>query len=271
MARSSASSTETTYLFIDGGYLKDKYNKTKQWFEGNGEIDFYKIKGYFSAKKAFYYDCLDNQRKAQESESDFSLRLFEQKQFFNSIQEVEGFHVQLGTLVGDGKKRRQKEVDILLAVDMMNHAIRGNMDKAVLLSGDRDFRPLVQSLIQMGTYVLIASDEESTAKEFIWAADSHHKITFFDLYYWSSNSLISQYPLLDRWNSNDAHELHNYSLVKKGLLKEHKVMLYKSEETFLICFPNYKNSIYNYYIKSNNLSNLETFCCLENNGNINWE
>lgn len=182
---------ENTYLFIDGGYLQDKYEKIRQWFEGHGEIDFFSIKAQFAAKKVFYYDCLDDQRKGNESEENFDLRLAQQKKFFNKLQELEGFHVQLGTLVGSGKKRRQKEVDILLAVDMMNHAIRGNMHTAVLLSGDRDFRPLVQSLIQMGTYVSISSVEESTAKEFIWAADYHHKITLRVLYNWSSPSLKS--------------------------------------------------------------------------------
>jgi uncharacterized LabA/DUF88 family protein len=253
---------ESKYLFIDGGYLQDKYEKIQPWFEGHGEINFLSIKGEFGAKKVFYYDCLDDQKRGHESQADFDLRLDQQKQFFNKIRELEGFHVQLGTLVGNGKKRRQKEVDILLAVDMMNHAIRGNMNTGILLSGDRDFRPLVQSLVQMGTYVLISSAEESTAKEFIWAADFHHKIKFHDLYEWSSPSLKAQYPLPACWTSKDDHETYGLSLIKEISVNGYEAKLYESEGLFLIYFPIYK-SFEHYFLKGNDLNRLELFLSLK--------
>jgi uncharacterized LabA/DUF88 family protein len=43
-----------------------------------------------------------------------------------------------------GKKRQQKEVDVLLAVDMLTRSFYKNMTKAVLLAGDRDFKPVVE-------------------------------------------------------------------------------------------------------------------------------
>ena len=70
-----------------------------------------------------------------------------QEMELNRIRKVYGTHVRLGSLTGIEKKRRQKEVDILLAVDMMNHAVRQNMTRAVLLSGERDFKPLIESLV----------------------------------------------------------------------------------------------------------------------------
>ena len=90
--------------------------------------------------KTFYYDCKDDLKKATETEEQFRKRL-EQEEHFNGIQGVRGCHVQLGTLTSEGTRKRQKEVDILLTVDMMNRAIRQNMDHAFLLSGDADFRP----------------------------------------------------------------------------------------------------------------------------------
>jgi uncharacterized LabA/DUF88 family protein len=38
---------------------------------------------------------------------------------------------------------------------MMNHAIRQNMRRAVLVTGDADFKPLVESMVQIGMFVEI--------------------------------------------------------------------------------------------------------------------
>ena len=70
-----------------------------------------------------------------------------------------------------GRRRQQKEVDVQLAVDMLSHAFQKNMTKAILVAGDRDFKPLVQSLVQFGTYVNLVSDPLSRAKELARAAD----------------------------------------------------------------------------------------------------
>ena len=40
------------------------------------------------------------------------------------------------------KKLRQKKVDVLLAVEALDHAFRGNMSRAYLIAGDLDFAPL---------------------------------------------------------------------------------------------------------------------------------
>ncbi len=70
-----------------------------------------------------------------------------------------------------------------------------NMIKAVLLSGDKDFKPLVESLVNMGMIVYVSSEIRSTSSELKFAADSYIPLSFFDYYKWSSPELKSKYPM----------------------------------------------------------------------------
>ncbi|NES70664.1 MAG: NYN domain-containing protein, partial [Okeania sp. SIO2D1] len=129
-------------------------DSTSKWFgneveNDNINIDFNAIKIFFNAQKVFYYDYIDRIQGKYEEKIDFEERVSQQKDYFNQIRSLEEYHVKLGNLT----KKGQKEVHILLTVDMMNHAIRNNMTKAVLLSGDKDFKPLVESLVNMGMIV----------------------------------------------------------------------------------------------------------------------
>ena len=83
---------------------------------------------------------IDEQRKDEDA-ADFAIREKAQRDEFNSIRSLAGFHVIEGTL----SAKRQKEVDVALAVDMLTHAFNHNMGWAHLIAGDLDFRPLVQA------------------------------------------------------------------------------------------------------------------------------
>ncbi|MBD2254416.1 NYN domain-containing protein [Nostoc parmelioides] len=51
-------------------------------------------------------------------------------------------------------KKEQKEIDIMIAVDMLTHSFQKNMDEATLLAGDLDFKPLIDALVLNGTEFL---------------------------------------------------------------------------------------------------------------------
>ncbi len=231
---------EITYLFIDGGYLRDKYKKAiYEWFNNDvvdlRNINFAAIKSHFKAKKVFYYDCLDEIKNKNEEDEDFEARKSKQKDDFNQIRSLEGYHVKLGNLVGTPKNKRQKEVDVLLTVDMMNHTIRNNMTNAVLIAGDRDFKPVVESLVSMGMYVKIASEPRSTSPEFRYAADNYIPLSFDNYYSWSSQELRNKYPIpkVDRQRpSNDAHLLKQGKVKVKG----YKAELFQKDNEFILFF-----------------------------------
>ncbi len=91
--------------------------------------------------RTYFYDCLDDLKKESESEAEFKSRVEAQNNSFERMHSRRGLHLRLGTLKG-GRRRTQKEVDILLAVDMLTHGFNRNMTHAILISGDLDFRML---------------------------------------------------------------------------------------------------------------------------------
>jgi hypothetical protein len=133
----------------------------------------------------FYYDCIDNEKKNGESQTDFDARVAAQEEYLDAIDALEGFHVRRGHLAS-GRNKQQKEVDVLLAVDMMNHAFSRNMTKALLISGDRDFRPVVQSVAAIGTYVQVMYRKETGAKPLGNAADFVEHLDVTKLIEWTA-------------------------------------------------------------------------------------
>jgi hypothetical protein len=70
--------------------------------------------------------------------------------------------------VGSSKKK----VDVMLTVDMLTHAFRKNMHKATLLTGDNDFKPLIDALVQDGMFVTLWYPTGETSAELMQAADA---------------------------------------------------------------------------------------------------
>lgn len=186
---------EPTYLFIDGGHLRKYYAEAvREWFQGEGDINFGAIKRHAGeALRLFYYDCIDDREGENEPERE---RIKQTNQeWLNSIREVAGAHVRLGSTTGRAKNRRQKGVDILLAIDMMNHTIRRNMKRAMLLTGDGDFTPLVENLVQMGMFVEVLGDQAHFSRELRKSADTSHPLSFNDYFKFSSTALQERFPL----------------------------------------------------------------------------
>ena len=71
---------EVAYLFIDGAYLETSFQDTvRKVFGSHHEIDYRLVKNQLGAGRVFYYDCIDNNRYAGESEGDYTLRVQHKK------------------------------------------------------------------------------------------------------------------------------------------------------------------------------------------------
>lgn len=185
----SFSSLEPTYLFIDAEHLRTYYTEfARAWFGNEGQINFQQLKNQAGAIRLFYYDSLDERQRKDESEKEFQGRVEARKAEHAAVRSVDGAHVRLGTVTGE-RRRQQKQVDILLAVDMMNHAVRQNMKTAVLVTGDQDFKPVVDSLVLLGTFVKLWGAAKHTSPALIDAADSHRLFTFRDYYQFSAEEV----------------------------------------------------------------------------------
>jgi hypothetical protein len=130
----------------------------------------------------FYYHALPSPRKGEPLD-EFQLRLEEKKGFFRRLQALDGWHVHFGiTKRHKGDKAEQKEVDVLLAVDMLTHVHRRNASAVTLLTSDLDFRPLLDAVVREGTYTQLVYDPEHTSDELIATVDAATPLTFFNFW-----------------------------------------------------------------------------------------
>ena len=182
------------YLFIDGGYAHQIYRDAMQAVFGvAGELSVAKIVLQINVFRTYYYDCLDDSQKDGESKSAFDLRLQSQEAYFSQIESLPRVHLRLGTVMG--RRRRQKEVDVLLAVDMLTHGFNRSMGQAALVAGDLDFRPVVDALIRAGIYVEVWYENTSGSKGLYRAADLGRPINWSNLYMWSSDAFLATHQL----------------------------------------------------------------------------
>jgi uncharacterized LabA/DUF88 family protein len=204
---------EIKYLFIDGAYARDVYrNAMEAVFGLAGEISVEAIVSQVEPFRTYYYDCLDDSKKESETKEDVQVRLNSQEEYFSKLRSLKGVHLQLGTLTG-AKRRRQKEVDVLLAVDMLTHGFNKNMTHAVLLSGDLDFRPVVEALVRGGIFVAVWYEKTTAAKELYWAADLGQPLDWHSIYNWSDYSFRLTHPLP---RTSSEHPTYAGVLIRSG-------------------------------------------------------
>ncbi|MET3181028.1 UNVERIFIED_ORG: uncharacterized LabA/DUF88 family protein [Variovorax guangxiensis] len=155
---------EVRYLFIDGEQLRRTAEDVgNEWFGKPVELDYTKLQGLHL--KVFYYDCLPAKR-ASESEEQHVAKRAEKYAFFDELRELRGWHVSEGVARHRKKERQeQKEVDILIAVDMLTHTHRRNMHRLTFISGDQDFAPLIEAVVREGMYVELLYPEGRTSAD----------------------------------------------------------------------------------------------------------
>ena len=170
-----------SYLFIDAGYLNFRIKNWAKYFENNPmEIDYQKFTNGYS--KIFFYDgVIDGDEEKQE--------------LLDRLREIPNFHVLTGRIKGKGAKKRQKQVDILISVNMLMHTIRSNMDSCTLLAGDEDFKPLIDALIQEGMNVTIWAEKQSASDLLLYSADRKQYFTALDLWKNCTKVFQEKYPL----------------------------------------------------------------------------
>jgi uncharacterized LabA/DUF88 family protein len=260
---------EQTYLFIDGGHLRRYYTDfAKKWFNSQGDIDFLEIKTALNATKCFYYDCVDDIQGESEPEPDFKARVAAQEEFFERIQEVQGTHVRLGSMTGQRKNKRQKQVDILLAVDALNHAVRRNMSSVILITGDQDFKPVVQSLVDMGLFVTVAGDAKHTSKDLARAADHYRRLTLEEYHRWTTAPLKARHPLPGKFSKNAAR-IQGYDFRERGTFGGRSFELYAGTtgSGYLVVMPLEGNVL---HLQLQDLQRLTVYCEMEF-GKLVWE
>lgn len=138
-------------IYLDGGYL-GKIIK-----QSGIAVDIAKLTQIISEgeeiSNIYYYNCLPWLSEKSQPEE---LALFNKVQrFYQVLQRIPKFQIKLGKLVKHNGIYTQKGVDTMIAADMMASAIEHKDTDLILVSGDRDFNPVVESIIKMGRKVTV--------------------------------------------------------------------------------------------------------------------
>ena len=171
---------EKALLLIDGGYF-DFLQRSL----GSPRLDYGRMANAicahfgFSLLRCVYFNCLPylSQNPTQEEQDAYRRK----EGFYQRLERLDRFEVKQGRLAFRGHDEttgkpvlEQKQVDVLLAIEMVYAAARRSVDAIVLLSGDGDFLPAVELVKREGlTFALVhgpRSGPQLTVQESLWAA-----------------------------------------------------------------------------------------------------
>ncbi len=167
-------------LLIDGGYLD-----FLQRSFGSPRLDYgrmaYTICDHFgfTLLRCVYFNCLPYLSGNPTPEEQEAYR--RKEGFYQRLQRLDRFEVKLGRLAFRGMDENtgkpvleQKQVDVLLAIEMVYAAARRSVDAIILLSGDGDFLPALELVKREGlTFALVhgpRSGPQLTVQEGLWEA-----------------------------------------------------------------------------------------------------
>ncbi|WP_298277736.1 NYN domain-containing protein [Ferroplasma sp.] len=74
----------------------------------------------------------------------YDVSLESNRSFLTSLNLQDRFEIRSGKLMGTEKGIKQKQVDILIAIDMIRLALKNKIQQIILITGDSDFVPAVQ-------------------------------------------------------------------------------------------------------------------------------
>jgi uncharacterized LabA/DUF88 family protein len=82
---------------------------------------------------------------------------------------------------------QQKEVDVAMACEMLEHAIKDHFDTAIVVSGDRDFLPAIEKVQNEGKTVELAGFKMSMSHVLQLRCDVYHALDSLPLMYLESS------------------------------------------------------------------------------------
>jgi uncharacterized LabA/DUF88 family protein len=163
-------------IFIDGGYLnkilKNSFNKA--------DVDYLKLSEHISKElglyrlRTYYYHCMPLVRKDNEGDEE---RLAKIQKFLTKLRRLPRFEVKLGRLQIISGKFKQKMVDVLMSLDIVEMCFNKNIQHAVLIAGDSDFVPAIKKAKDYGSIVHLYHHPESVHTQLLDEADERHPIT----------------------------------------------------------------------------------------------
>ncbi len=206
----------TSYLFIDGGNFWKLLDEFSEIFHDGSRlaVDWRAVRSVH--RKVYFYDAVPVQGDG-EDDNTYGARIAPKLAELHEIERADGFHVRSGDVRHGGRRRgnEQKMVDVQLAVDALQMGSRRLFDTAALLTGDLDFKPLLDALVDLGVDVHLQYPPKVTNDKLIAAADRANGTDPNQIAVWIDKSRVNfELPVPSH---NLKHDMENY----KGLSIKH--------------------------------------------------
>lgn len=174
MSDSYTEYTDKSAIFIDGGYLRSKIKDF-----GNINLDFLKLSEKIAKLiktkrlRTYYYDCLPIKISGN-AKSEYYYE--SKKKFGHKISLLPRFEVKYGELQFIKGIYKQKKIDVLMSLDIIDKCFEKQIQHAVLIAGDSDFIPVIQKAKNYGAIVHLFAHKDSINKEMLEEIDEFHNL-----------------------------------------------------------------------------------------------
>jgi len=145
-------------VFVDGGYIRPTL---KAFGPPTPSISYEKLAAQFRGQdellRMYVYDCAPYQSRSPTPEERTRKASFDT--FRNRLENQPRTEVRLGRLArrprndGNGWHFEQKQVDVLLTVDLVRLSCTNQIQRAVIVGCDSDFVPAIQAAKDAGVIV----------------------------------------------------------------------------------------------------------------------
>lgn len=166
--------SERCGIFIDGGYLRSKLKELK-----NFSLDLIKLSEKIASiikaqrLRTYYYDCLPIKIKGDaKSEKLYNAK----KKYCDKISFLPRFEVTYGELQYINGIYKQKKIDVLMSLDIVDKCFEKQISHAAIIAGDSDFIPAIKRAKNYGAIVHLVAHKGSVNKEMLQEVDE-----FYDL------------------------------------------------------------------------------------------
>lgn len=167
---------EKCAIFIDGGYL----NRVLDKFGKDISLDYLKFSEQIcldlnlNRLRTYFYHCLPFIRA--DNNHDMSRHRSMQK-FLSKLKRLPRFEIKLGKLQLIGNQFRQKMVDVLMSLDIVNMCFDNKVQYVVLIAGDTDFVPAIKKAKDCGAIVHLFYHPKSIHNRLLDEVDELHIIS----------------------------------------------------------------------------------------------
>jgi len=165
---------EKCAIFIDGGYIRSILKQLE-----NFPLDLFKFSEKIASivksqrLRTYYYDCLPIKINSDiNSEKLYNAK----KKFCDKISLLPKFEVKFGELQYINGLYKQKKIDVLMSLDIVDKCFEKQIHHAVIVAGDSDFIPAIRRAKNYGAIVHLIANRNSVNKEMLKETDVFHNL-----------------------------------------------------------------------------------------------